>query len=145
MRSIAYVTGTRDGTTEVVLGRHLECKQCGGCAVVSGSKERRLRASNEIGARVGQKVEIEMDPRHAVGAAFVMFVLPVIAALALGYTGSYLAAAFGWPRDVMGIGLGAVGFVCSFLILRYIERSSRLRLPRIVRLVSEHQPPEGGC
>lgn len=145
MRSVAYVTSIENGTAEVVLGKHIECKQCGGCAVAGGNKERRLKARNEIEAEVGQKVEIEIDPAHAVTAAFIMFVLPVIAALALGFTGSYLAGFLGWPRDAAGIGLGTVGFVCSFLLLRHIERSSSIGLPRIVKLVSEDQPPEGGC
>ena len=145
MRSVAYVVRKRDHVAEVVLGRHIECKQCGGCIGAMSSKERRLEAINEIGADVGQKVEIEIEPRHAVSAAFVMFVLPVLSALGLGFAGSYVAGLVGLRRDVGGIVAGALGVMLAFLLLRHLERSGRGRIPRITRLVPAGDEPEGRC
>ena len=145
MRSVAYVVKKGDGVAEVVLGRHLECKQCGSCIGAMSNKERRLEAINEIGAEAGQRVEIEIEPRHAVGAAFVMFVLPVISALGLGFAGSYLAGSIGLRRDLGGILMGTLGFVFAFLLLRHIENSGRGRIPRITRLIPGGDEPEGRC
>lgn len=145
MRSVAYVVSVSDGIAEIVLGRHLECKQCGGCIAAMGKNERRLEASNEIGAGVGQRVEIEVKPAIAVWAAFLMFVFPVVAALALGFAASYIAGSVGLRGDLFGIGVGTLGFICSFLILRHIEKSGRSRIPRIVKLLQDQDPAEGGC
>lgn len=134
-----------DRLTEVVLGKHIECKQCGSCIGAMSNKERRLEAINEIGAEVGQRVEIEVEPRHAVAAAFLMFVLPVLSALGLGFAGSYLAGSIGLRRDVGGILMGTLGFVFAFLLLRHVERSSRGRIPRITRLIPDGDEPEGRC
>jgi sigma-E factor negative regulatory protein RseC len=145
MRSVAYVVSVSNGIAEIVLGMHLECRQCGGCLAAMSEKERRLEVSNDIGAGVGQRVEIEIKPAQAVGAAFLMFVFPVVAALALGLAASHIARSAGLPGDLFGIGVGALGFVCSFLILRHIERSGRSRIPRIVKLLRDQDRPEGGC
>jgi sigma-E factor negative regulatory protein RseC len=145
MRSVAYVVSVSNGVAEIVLGRHLECEQCGSCIAAMSKQERRLEALNDIGAGVGQRVEIEVKPVLAVGAAFLMFVFPVVAALALGFAASYIAGYAGLPGDLFGIGVGTLGFICSFLILRHIEKSGRSRIPRIIKLLPDQDRPEGGC
>jgi sigma-E factor negative regulatory protein RseC len=145
MKSVAYVVGVQGSTAQVVLGSHLECKQCGACIATLGNKERNLEAVNDIGAAVGQRVEVEIAPRHAVGAAFLLFVMPVISALVFGFVGAYLAARLGLRRDLGGIGLGIAGFSCSFLLLRYIDRTRKAGMPRIVKLLGGEEPPEGRC
>ena len=146
MRNSGYVVSVREDRAEVVLGAHLECKHCGACIAAVSEKERKLDAINEIGARAGQKVEIELKPGYAVSAAFLIFVLPVIAAIGGGFAGYSLGGALGLRPDLAGIGLGVLGLVMSFVLLRYIEKTgSAARMPRIVGLITDDDPQEGEC
>jgi sigma-E factor negative regulatory protein RseC len=145
MKSVGYVVGVGEGRAEVVLGAHKECRHCGACLAALDEKQRRLPALNDIGASVGQQVEIEIEPAHAVGAAFLMFVVPVVAAVGLGLLGAHAAGSLGLRRDFGGIGLGSVGLVCSFLLMRYVEKAScRSGIARIVR-ITDDDSAEGGA
>ncbi|MFH1312960.1 MAG: SoxR reducing system RseC family protein [Candidatus Eisenbacteria bacterium] len=146
MRNSGYVISVREDRAEVVLGAHLECKHCGACIAAMSEKERKLDAINEIGALPGQRVEIELRPGYAVRAAFLIFVLPVIAAVGGGLAGYSLGGMLGLRRDLAGIGLGSLALVLSFVLLRYIEKTgSTDRIPRVVGLITDEDPQEGEC
>jgi sigma-E factor negative regulatory protein RseC len=108
-------------------------------------KQRTLEATNGIGATVGQKVEIEIEPTQAVGAAFLIFILPLIAALLGGWAGYRLAGYTGLRADAGGIGLGVIAFIAAFALLRHIDRlRSGALIARIVKLVPEEDLLERG-
>jgi positive regulator of sigma E activity len=145
MRSIGHVVGVAEGRAEVVLGAHRECKHCGACLAALDEKQRTLPAVNQIGAAVGQCVEIEIEPAHAVGLAFLMFVVPVVAAVGLGLLGAHTAGSLGLRRDLGGIALGSVGLVCSFLLMRYVDKvACRGGIARIVK-IADDDSAEGGA
>jgi positive regulator of sigma E activity len=145
MRSIAYVVKTGPEGADVLLGKHAQCVRCGGCLAAADDTQRRIKVSNEIGAAEGVRVEIEVSPGLLVGAAFLMFMLPVFVALAGGYAGYRLAGALGGPPTLIGIGLGCLAFAASFLVLKVMGESGRKSaLPRIIRILSEDET-EGGC
>jgi sigma-E factor negative regulatory protein RseC len=146
MKSVGYVIRTDEHGTEVVLGAHHECKHCGACLASIDATQRRVKAVNKIGASKGQRVEIEIKPRHAVAAAFLIFVVPVVAAIGCGILGSHVAETLGLRRDLGGIGLGSAGLVGSFLLLRYVERvNSRVGIATIVKLITDEDSAEGGA
>jgi sigma-E factor negative regulatory protein RseC len=145
MRSIGFVSKVKPGVAEVLLGKHAQCVGCGGCMAAADDRDRRIEAANDLGAPVGAQVEIEISPGRLVAAAFLLFLLPILVALAGGYAGYSLARWIGVSPTLMGIGLGCVGLVGSFLLLRRADRAGgRAGLPRIVRIVEDEQP-EGRC
>jgi sigma-E factor negative regulatory protein RseC len=145
MLNTGYVVKVKPGQAEVLLGKHAQCVRCGGCLAAADDRGRRIEAANDLGAGVGALVEVEISPGRLVGAAFLMFMLPVFIALAAGYAGYRLALATGLPITPTGVGLGVVGFIGSFLILRSAERASaKSGLPRIVRILGDDEP-EGRC
>ncbi len=145
MRNVGHVVRVREGSAEVVMGAHLECKRCGACMAGIEEKQRTLEATNGIGATVGQKVEIEIEPTQAVGAAFLIFILPLIAALLGGWAGYRLAGYTGLRADAGGIGLGVIAFIAAFALLRHIDRlRSGALIARIVKLVPEEDLLERG-
>jgi sigma-E factor negative regulatory protein RseC len=145
MRSIGHVAKVKPGLAEVLLGKHAQCAGCGACIAAADDRERRIEAANDLGAPEGARVEVEIPPGRLVGAAFLMFLLPVFAALAGGYTGYRIAGPLGVHPTLMGIGLGCLAFAGSFLVLRGVERAGRRSgLPRIMRVLEE-DGPEGRC
>jgi sigma-E factor negative regulatory protein RseC len=109
MRNVGYVVNLKENLAEVMLGRHAECKSCGACLASMDQKQRKLVATNHMGARAGQRVEVEIRPIHAVGAAFLIFIVPVIAALGAGFLGYRIFQSIGWPATAGAIGLGCLG------------------------------------
>jgi sigma-E factor negative regulatory protein RseC len=145
MRTIGNVVSVSENSAQVVLGVHTECRHCGACAAGLEDRQRTVEAANAIRAAVGQRVEVEIEPAHAVGAALLIFIMPLVVALAGGLGGYRLAAYLGLRADVCGIGLGVVAFIAVFVLLRHIDRlRSGALIARIVRLVPDEDLPEGG-
>jgi sigma-E factor negative regulatory protein RseC len=146
MRNVGYVVNLKEDLAEIMLGRHAECKRCGACLASLDQKQRKLLAENGIGARAGQRVEVEIRPIHAVGAAFLIFIMPVISGLAGGFLGYRISQSIGWPVTAGAIGLGCLAFASSFLLLRSVERAgSQARLATIVRILPDEDAAEGRC
>lgn len=146
MINTGYVISVRDDMAEVLLGAHLECKRCGACMASLSDKDRKIEVLNEIGASVGQKVEIEVKAKFAVGAAFLIFLVPVIAALGGGVAGYHLGPRVGLRGDVFGLCVGGVALALCLLLLRHVEMAGTPgRNARIVRLADDEDSREGGC
>jgi sigma-E factor negative regulatory protein RseC len=140
MRNVGHVVNLAGEVAEIVLGEHEECKGCGMCVAVLGNKQRKVKAANGIGARIGQKVEIEIEPKDAISAAFIVFIFPLLMALVGGVLGHRVASYLGLAPAVGGIALGVCLFVVSFLVLRLMERRSASEtLPKIIRIVSDEE------
>jgi sigma-E factor negative regulatory protein RseC len=92
---------------------------------------------------VGERVEVEIEPARAVGAAFLMFILPLVAAVGGGIAGHRLGPLLGMPAAAAGIATGVLCLALAFVVLRRVERATRHRLPEIVRVIRDDQP-EGG-
>ena len=146
MRNLGRVVNLREGLAEIAIGRHAACESCGACLASLDPKQRTLLAENDKGAGIGNTVEIEVPPVRAVGAAFLLFILPLFLGLAGAYLGYRIALAIGWPETAVAIGLGCLAFMLSLLILRLVERSgSRARMARIIRILPDENELEGRC
>ena len=87
------------------------CEDCGGCAV--GSRELVIRARNPLRAERGERVTVAAGTRRVLGAAALVYVLP----LALMLASALLSAGLGGSQTVCalcalgGLCLGAGGVV----------------------------------
>jgi sigma-E factor negative regulatory protein RseC len=146
MRTIGYVVTVNQHRAKVVLGRHAECTHCGACLAGLEDKRRTLEAVNAAGAGVGQRVEVEVPPSWTIGAAFLLFILPLIAALAGGILGYRLGVHLRLGPVLGAVVLAGGAVVLVFLGLRRLEAyGSGSRLARITRILPSDQPSEGGC
>ena len=117
----------RDGVVQVSLLRQMECGlhcdgACEGCS--QKPKEEILAlASNPIGAKSGDLVEVEPAIGHNIGTSVLVFLLPCVG-LGAGYVLGQSALQLG---DVAALGTAlvglAVGFLPAFLLNRAITRS----------------------
>jgi sigma-E factor negative regulatory protein RseC len=145
MRSVGYVTKATPDSTHVTLGKHAQCVGCGACIAAADDRERRIDVVNDVGAKEGQKVEIEFSSGRLVGAAFLIFVVPLVVALAGGYAGYHLAGRLGLPPTLLGVGTGCLAFAGSLGLLRWADKGGRRSgLPRIVRILDQDES-EGRC
>ena len=94
------------------------CHNCGSRNVCLPFGDRRMvtEAINEKGARLGDLVRLEMEPKSTLGAAFLLYVFPVVA-LFLGYA---LGASVG-EKETYGILTGIAALAMSFLLLKALN------------------------
>lgn len=123
MRERGTVVAIHDGTVDVAIVARPECDTCGACA--EGATGTRLLegAVDDLGARVGDTVEVETLAHMTRTARRWVYVFPVVCLVA-GYGLGHLAGVqLGLAPDVAGAvaGIGAVAAA-----LGYLSRVSRV-------------------
>lgn len=121
-----------DGDHAVVVGqRQSSCGSChqeGACATFSfggGHKEVRLRVANRIGARVGDRVLLEMSERHMLRASFLAYIVPVLALFIGGFLFRQLGLMAGVSSQSAETLGGVAGVVCLMLVFLWLKRHNR--------------------
>ena len=144
MRQTGYVVADAGGFARVAIGEHLECRKCGACLATVGKKRREIKAENGIGAGVGDKVEVETAPGFMVAAAFLLYILPIVAGAAGALIGYTLLPAAGLGEKTGAVITAAVLLAGSVLLLRLVERVYFSRhLPNIVNVLEQGSSREG--
>ena len=112
-----------DGMAEVSVQRTTACGgNCGGCDSCVFDKKLKTPAKNNIGAQPGQRVLIESNSARIFGAAFLVYVLPLLFFLA----GYLIAAALGMGESARILAsFGAVLLCAAALVLSQRARSGR--------------------
>ena len=117
----------QDGVAEVSLLRQMECGlhcdgACEGCSQ-KPTEEILALATNSIGAKAGDLVEVEPSAGHNIGTSVVVFLLPCIG-LGAGYVLGQSLLNLGDAAALLTAALGlVVGFVPAYLCNRSILRS----------------------
>ena len=140
MRQRAKVVEVNGRTATVEVTRSSMCDGCensGGCGghcaitgIVGDSRPMTAKADNAIGARVGETVEVESEGRQVLGAAALVFLVPLLVCALFYFAGSRLFGGEG-----AGAVSAAVGFILSFLVIGICDRKLARGEPRI-RIVS---------
>ncbi len=127
MKQKAKVLELKGNNAVVSVQRSSMCEGCekqGGCGgscaageLLGASKTMTVLASNDIGAKEGDTVEVESESKTVLGYAALVFLFPIVMC-ALFY---FAADAFG-AGDAASILWGLVGFAISFLVVLVIDR-----------------------
>lgn len=151
MNKQGVVTAVHGTTAVVRLGRHSACASCGACSHGSSEagKEMLVEALNEAGAAVGDSVQVDLESVQVVRAAFIFYVIPLIALLAGVFATQMLLRTWevaGNPELWAALG-GTVLMVGAFAGIRVNEgrlRKSGRYLSRVVEICSENEPINQG-
>ena len=107
----------REGVVEVSLLRQVECGlSCGGnCAGCMQKPQGELLAlaSDPIGTKPGERVEVEPSAGHSIGLSMLVFALPCVF-LVLGY----VVAGFPGGSLPASLGVALVVMIAAMLVLR---------------------------
>lgn len=117
-------------TAEVEIQRSSACGEaCASCGLCPGQRTV-VSALNEAGAKIGDSVIIDMSGKKVLGAALLVYIVPVLM-LFCGYFAGY--AVFGSETAAVAVGFA----VMAAMFLTVILFDKRLRAkytPRIVRI-----------
>ncbi len=112
-----------------------DCEACGACRY---SREGRMvtPVANILRAKVGDSVEIEIEPQVVLAAAAVVYILPIVLFFA-GYTiGLWTGSILGLDTDLLGITGGALFLIISYIAVRILDKRARLSRryePKMIR------------
>ena len=135
LREEGTVMAVHGDTAEVLLRRSRACEGCGSCCVLVDGDTMLAEAANDIGARKGDRVVVDLPAKVSIRAAYILYGIPLLAffaGLAVGgLVGYYL---FDWGFNVplgliFGIGFLALSYILlSRLYAPGTRASSRYRL-----------------
>ena len=120
---------------KVKVGRHSDCKNCGACP---GSDSVIINASNKIGAKSGQRVMFELKEKNILKAAFVVFILPLIALFIGVILGGFIGRYAGFNIRMLQIIGGLIAFTLSVVIVKAFDKAtteSEKSKPVIIRIL----------
>jgi sigma-E factor negative regulatory protein RseC len=121
---------------KVKVGRHGECKNCGACP---GDSALVIEAQNLIGAKAGQKAAFEMKETNMLMAAFVVYIVPLVAILVGVVFGQAVAMRFGYSVQGFQIAGGILAFVLSIMNIKVFDKfahNNKKMQPIITRILS---------
>lgn len=142
MKETGLVVALNDKNAQVKIERKSACGSCKGCRM--GSSEEMsitIEVSNEIGANIGDIVEVDMETINILLAAFIMYGIPLIALLT-GVFVSYLVSQI-WVHgsDAVHMLIGILFMVSAFLIIKKnenkIKQSTKFK-PMVSQIVGKN-------
>ena len=121
---------------KVKSSRHGDCKNCGACP---GDNAAVLDVQNPLGAKPGQRVAFEMKEVNMIKAAFVVYIMPLIAAFLGAVIGTWLGGKMQKSLQPFQIGGGILGFLLSVIYVKIFDKSASgdaKMIPIITRIIS---------
>lgn len=142
MNQRGYVIELVGGTTaKIKMQKHSACAACGKCASSADKKDIIVEVDNNIGAKVGDYVEVNMDSVNVIKAAAIVYIVPLIALLG-GTIISYGLLNFidiGMNKEVLSGFIGIVLTAISYLLIKSKDRKfreSRNYIPIITKVIN---------
>ena len=128
MNQQGYIVEIVDSVTaKLKLKRHFACASCGKCETTCEEKYIIVEADNTIGAKVGDRVEVNMETVNVLKAAFIAYTIPLLALL-LGTVGTFYglkAINIKNNVEIISGGSGLIFTTLSFLILKKNDKKFR--------------------
>lgn len=115
-------------------GCHKHAEGCSVCSLMGSNKKITSRAKNNIGASVGDDVEIETETKTVLFYAVLVFILPLVVMLAL-----YALASYYDLSEPFRYGAAALGLVLTYLCVWLYSKFSVSKKydVRIVKIISK--------
>lgn len=141
MNQQGYIVEVVDSVTaKLKLKRHSACASCGKCATTSEEKDIIVEVDNTIGAKVGDRVEVNMETVNVLKAAFIAYVTPLVALL-VGTVGSFYGLkAIGIENNIelFSAIIGLALMLMAFFMLKKNDkkfRDSKEYIPIVTKII----------
>ena len=141
MEQQGYIVGIIDEkTAKLKMQRHSACASCGKCTTTSEKKDIVVEVDNSIGAKLGDRVVVNMESMNVLKAVGIAYIFPLIGLL-IGTIGTYYVLQFIENTkniEVISSTVGIIIMLISFFILRKNDsklRESRQYIPIITKII----------
>ena len=127
---IGLVVGLTDGAAQIRFLRGKQCANCGAC-LTAGESEMEITLPNTLGAKVGDRVAVDLAPKRVVQASLLAYAVPLALLLVGVFLGSRIS-------DLFGLLLGVAACGIAYGALRLVDRASKKKQsfqPRMERIL----------
>jgi len=93
----------------VTMAKGEQCAGCNACKAF-GESSVELMAFNETGAKPGDRVEVEINPKQVVRHSIIVFILPVLSLIVGYFLGNSFLTQVGLSMEAAGI-IGSLGLM----------------------------------
>ncbi|MBN2091563.1 SoxR reducing system RseC family protein [candidate division KSB1 bacterium] len=122
MEHLGKVIEINGTLARVQIAKSSHCAGCTACDMFDTSGPKELKAQNEIHAKPGDFVRIEIAPSQVIGSSLFIFVFPIIAMMVGYWFGSKFARVLNMTDELAGIAGSLCFLVISFLIIYLYDR-----------------------
>ena len=123
MTKFGTVLDVKGEFATVRIGRNSACASCGKCGMTEGQKHVDFFAANDVGAAVGDTVEVALPETSATKLAVVGYILPLVPALSL----LFVSLALGWA-EWLALLLFAVGLAVGFVAVALLDSAKKTQM-----------------
>lgn len=126
MREIGKVVKIEDDQATILFVRGTACGDCGKCQVGKDRLEMVMTADNDVGAQVGDEVEIELENMNFMTAVTIAYGFPLLALTVGIFAGYYGFLSLGFEENIaqaIGAGLGLASLAVSYIVIKYKNES----------------------
>ena len=117
MTELGKVTAVKGNTATVRIDKKDECSKCGMCLFSNNANYTEMPASNELGAKVGDTVEIRRTESLKLISILLVFLVPlVLIGLACGLTYLFM------ENELWMLGFSVIFILLWYTILAFIDR-----------------------
>ena len=140
MKQCGVITEVKGEYATVVMQRHTSCSGCNACKMGHEDKKVEIRGLNNAKGKVGEWVSVDMENHDVLMAAFIVYVIPLIALIAgISITNAILSAAgVQGYQDLISAAVGFISMAIVFLVIRTKEENfsiSKKYLPVITDVI----------
>lgn len=114
---VGVVLEVSGSMAKVKATRHSDCENCGACP---GNQAMVLEARNPVGAKPGQRVAFEVKEVNMLKAAFIVYMLPLVAIFLGAWGGNWVSHHFGLPVLLLQITGDYWLLFCQLSILNFL-------------------------
>jgi sigma-E factor negative regulatory protein RseC len=119
MNRIGQIVGLDHDMAIVALRKHTACGDCGACQLGEENMETTVNVLNPIQAQTGDFVEIDMADADVLKAAFLVYIIPLIALLSgIGFTQLFLKIIGIAQTEILGVIVGFLSMALAFFVIR---------------------------
>lgn len=119
-------------SAKVRISIHSDCENCGICP---GNNAMILDVKDEVGAKTGQRVVIKSQETNMLLAAFMIYMLPLLA-IGLGVSlGYYLSSRWMIKEGLMMLLGGAIFGSAAVCLVKRMDKSMQAEKPIIVKTI----------
>ena len=125
MKQSGIIVSVDEDRARVMLRRQSFCGDCKACKLGRDDMNMEINAINSVNAKIGDRVEIDMDHRNVLVAAFIAYVLPLFALIGGIFIGNTVLGKIGMV-EYREIGSGLFGLLLTaitFIIIKFKEKS----------------------
>lgn len=124
MKQTGIVVGLEGDKAKVKMQRHTACGDCGACQVSKNQLTLVLDAENNVGAKTGDFVALDMETVDFLSAVVLIYVFPLVALIVGIFAGYYGILALGIEdRAAQGFGavIGILAAALTYVVIRIKE------------------------